>query len=493
MPKHIALLFCLAFIVWLFARDRTLRPMSSRALWIPFLWIMIVGSKAISIWLGADVEMDTPDQYLEGSPLDRHVFLLLIIAGCIVLFRRRIEWRRVVGSNTWFLAFFLYCLVSILWSDYPFVSIKRWIKELGNVVMILIVLTEKEPMQAVRAIFSRYTYFALSLSVVLIKYFPETGRYYNRWTWEPAYAGITTSKNELGCVLFICGLFLLWETMQKTTDQKQKVGKMERAVRLTLFIMLAWLLTITGSSTSVVCLVLGAWVLLFLRHPRAHHYLKKAGTYSLATVLLFILLQYGTGIIELIVGAVGRDITLTGRTDLWEDLLKMPINPLLGTGYKSFWLGPRVEILWEKYYFHPNQAHNGYLETYLNGGIIGLCLLMGLIISTGTKLKKDILRGCSYGHFRFALFIVAIFYNWTEAMIGGPTLVWLIFLLATLHYPRMLDALPAGIIMRKVNPSGLSAIRWPVFSSTGSQVEYEVSMKLELSRSFYNIFCLALA
>jgi O-antigen ligase len=84
---------------------------------------------------------------------------------------------------------------------------------------------------------------------------------------------------------------------------------------------------------------------------------------------------------------VGRDTTLTGRTNLWAELLREPINPLLGTGYQSFWPGPRTEYFWAKYSFHPNQAHNGYLETYLNGGFLGVCLLVAMIVSAGSRVS----------------------------------------------------------------------------------------------------------
>ena len=46
-------------------------------------------------------------------------------------------------------------------------------------------------------------------------------------------------------------------------------------------------------------------------------------------------------------GAVGKDPTLTDRTKIWAILLDMHTNPLLGTGYESFWLGPRLQRFWQ--------------------------------------------------------------------------------------------------------------------------------------------------
>ena len=41
--------------------------------------------------------------------------------------------------------------------------------------------------------------------------------------------------------------------------------------------------------------------------------------------------------------AAGRDASFTGRTGIWETVLQEPINPLIGTGYSSFWLGERLD------------------------------------------------------------------------------------------------------------------------------------------------------
>src|SRR5205807_596298 len=122
--------------------------------------------------------------------------------------------------------FFLYCCLTLIWSDYPFTSFKRWVKDFGNVVMVLVILTEAAPAQALNAVFARYTYFAVPLSVIFIKYFPEFGRYYNRWTWSVVYCGIATEKNALGCLAFISGLFVVWDLVER---QSMTGGKTDKA------------------------------------------------------------------------------------------------------------------------------------------------------------------------------------------------------------------------------------------------------------------------
>ena len=80
---------------------------------------------------------------------------------------------------------------------------------------------------------------------------------------------------------------------------------------------------------------------------------------------------------------------MTGSTDglprwlqlvIWTDLLAYPINPVLGAGFESFWLGERLEVLW-KNGGGRQMARNGYIEIYLNLGLVGLVMLGGWIKS----------------------------------------------------------------------------------------------------------------
>src|SRR5262245_6929118 len=131
MPPQLALIFYIIFILYLFKRDFRQQPNISPTLWIPCIWLMLVGSRPIAQWLDLGSPLQSIDP-LEGSPIDRVIFLLLIAVGLLVLWSRRISWSQIFRNNIWLTLFFLYCGVSILWSDFPFVAFKRWIKALGD-------------------------------------------------------------------------------------------------------------------------------------------------------------------------------------------------------------------------------------------------------------------------------------------------------------------------------------------------------------------------
>jgi exopolysaccharide production protein ExoQ len=159
--------------LFLLYRDRGTR--TSPALWLAVVWLVLGASRTVTQWLGADLATASPDQYLEGSPLDRAVFSCLIVAGLLVLIARRQRTRDVLIRNAPLLLFLLYCAASVAWSDFPFVSLKRWVKLLGNFTMILIVLTEYDPAFAIKQFVARTAFILIPSSALVILYYPQIG------------------------------------------------------------------------------------------------------------------------------------------------------------------------------------------------------------------------------------------------------------------------------------------------------------------------------
>jgi exopolysaccharide production protein ExoQ len=175
MIQQIATIVTIAGIVWLFVMDRDAQARTSKALWIPVIWLLIVGSRPTSLWFNLNTSMSMAEQYSEGSPFDATVYGTLIAAGLLTLNRRSSQVRRFIQGNFPILLFFAYCALSILWSDYPFISLKHWIKAIGDVVMVLIVLTDPYPLAAIRRFFSWTAFLLVPLSVLFIMYYPSLG------------------------------------------------------------------------------------------------------------------------------------------------------------------------------------------------------------------------------------------------------------------------------------------------------------------------------
>jgi len=133
--------------------------------------------------------------------------------------------------------------------------------------------------------------------------------------------------------------------------------------------------------------------------------------------------------------AVGKDPTLTDRTKIWAILLGMHTNPLLGTGYQSFWLGPRLAYVWNFGGLgHINEAHNGYLQVYLDLGLIGVALLIGFLIASYTSICKRWTPSSKLPILGMATWLTLLFYNMSEAAFERG-LLFMMFLMAAISVP----------------------------------------------------------
>ena len=370
-------------------------------------------------------------------PVDRTIFLGLIVCGLMVIVQRRTSWSDIFRENKWIWIFYLYLGASVLWSDYPFVSFKRWTKELGMVIMILVVLTDRDPAAAVRTLFARCAYLLIPLSVVLIKYYPELGRSYDRWTGEASFSGVTTNKNLLGMVLFATALSLTWMWTHRHTLRPHSTSRATWIPFVVLTPMLVWLFQQANSATALVCAVIGVMILIAMQLPFIRVRSTSLAGYVIACLLAIALLQSVFDLRSLAVGILGRDVTLTGRTDIWERVLAEPINPLLGTGFYSFWLGDRNEKISADFDYLLGTAHNSYIEVYLNSGVIGLGLLLCTMAHAFNRSKQMVARELVLGDLWLTFLLVASIYAMTEAVFNRLSLVWFLVLLAMVSPPAL--------------------------------------------------------
>ncbi|MBV9392191.1 MAG: O-antigen ligase family protein, partial [Verrucomicrobia bacterium] len=420
MPPIVALSLTVAFIIFLYRRDAKETPRVSSALWIPLLWYLIAGSRFVSQWLslgqGGGPSME------EGSPLDAAVFAGLIVAGYSILQKRGITLRNFSQENRWLMFFLIYCLLAILWSDFPFVAFKRWIKILGHPIMALIVLTDPNPVAAFRKLFKRAAFVLVPMSILFIKYYPQYGRGFDNWTGLAFNQGVNLNKNELGYCCMISGLFFFWNLLQAFKLKNRKARRNEVILSLAFFAMVLWLLKLSSSATSLSCMVVGAATILVLGLPFVSK--RHVGFYVIIGILVFALSEPIFGIYGEVLKVLGRDPTLTDRTQVWHDALTLQPNPLLGAGFESFWLGSRLAKLWAKWWWHPNQAHNGYIETYLNLGLVGVAILAGVLLDTFRKISKRLVKDFEFSRLRLAFLFAIMMYNFTEATFKGTSLVW---------------------------------------------------------------------
>jgi len=435
MPPSIALLITLAFVAWLFRRDFREKPNVTRALWIPYLWVFLSGTRFASEWMSIFGLRWGGGSADEGSPLDGFVFFGLIGAGLYVLHQRRISLAEFIRNNQWVTIYLAYCLLAVLWSDFPLVAFKRWIKLFGQPVMVLIILTEPDPMEALSRLFKRSAYVWVPVSILFIRYFPALGRGYDSWNGLPMDCGITLGKNALGFDSMILGFFFFWHFLQVWQRERSLSRRNDLVLCLFFLAMNGWLLHLAHSSTSIGTLVLAIAMMLFLGLKFVDA--RRIGFYLATIFAICALAELFFGIHHIALQALNRDSTLTGRTDIWKILLHWDLNPIFGTGFESFWTDERAtkvaKILGVA---GINEAHNGYLEIYINLGLLGLAVTFAMVWATYLKARQALIYDFNFGRFRLTYLVSVLVYNWTEAAFRTHSVAFFVFFLVAIDYPK---------------------------------------------------------
>lgn len=198
-----------------------------------------------------------------------------------------------------------------------------------------------------------------------------------RMTFEHpgAWSGLWTHKNTLGGIMAL-GVGIGAAAAIVTPERRKLwIGCAIAAFALVL---------LSTSKTALIASMLGVGVIVLcmvMRRGPVHMITALAGA---AVVVIA-----GAGIVllapDLIVAAIGRDLTLTGRTDIWEASARfVEAKPWLGYGYYAFWLPDNGPAYWvrEAVAWQVASAHSSWLELALGVGRIGVILFALQLLAT---------------------------------------------------------------------------------------------------------------
>lgn len=275
-----------------------------------------------------------------------------------------------------------WCLLSIVWSPYPVVSLKRWFTLFGEVIICLAALLHyrwsEEALRPIRTIL--FAYIPLSLLAVLFVH--------EATQWEfPAWRGLAPTKNNLGQITLFS--LILWLGIIPYHR-----GKAINVVHYVLLVATAVLFIGARSTTSmltggVLLGILGAqYAGVWLKQPLIARF--YTGVLLLGAVSIGVMVVYGAPeLLESFLAFFGKDLSFTGRVDLWQVVLAMTEGKwLLGWGLGAFWVmsSPHLAPLFEAFPWVPNQAHQGYIDIISQTGLIGLFLLIAMIVAYFKRL-----------------------------------------------------------------------------------------------------------
>jgi O-antigen ligase len=251
------------------------------------------------------------------------------------------------------------------------------------------------------------------------------------------FVGVTTHKNTLGILACVSALFLLWDLLELRGKKQSVSGRGVFFSRVLVLLMCWYLLLTINSATSLICAVIGSGLLIAFGLSFIKRNPGRVEVFGWSAAAGVWLLDSLFNIKEMILQSFGRSITLTSRTDIWATLNSYQDNPLGGAGFDTFWAGKRLVELAEGT-GGIIQAHNGYLETYLNGGLIGVGLLVVLLISAYLRIRKRLVLGRREDNVRFVLLLIALIYNISEASFNKLGTMWFVTVYAIMEYHAQL-------------------------------------------------------
>jgi len=416
--RSIALLICTIFVLFMLRLDRKQSPEVTFAFWIPTIWFLVVSSKPVALWFqstGATIE--------EGNPLDRLFLIVILCLGLAMLIKRKFNWSDIIKENIWLLILLSYMLFSCLWTDAPFISFKRWTRELITIVMVFVMISEPQPWKSLESLLRRTIYILIPFSYLLINYFPEYGRLYLHHSGDLMWIGATLHKNSLAMLCVTAIFFLIWTFIRRREESISPVPWYQNYFEVLILILALWLMggpnhSFNYSATATIAGTIGLVMLI------GFYWLKKRGIILspiILTALIAVIFIYGTitpmiGKLSLIdVSSVaGREKTLTGRTQVWEQLVPVAMKrPLIGYGHGGFWTtDARAD-------FDITGSHNGFLDIILSLGFVGLVLYSIFFLSNIRKAQKVILRNFDWGVFWICSLVIFLLSNITESSVAS--------------------------------------------------------------------------
>lgn len=369
----------------------------------------------------------------DPAPMIRFVWLTLYVVFLPIL---AIHWRGMLGSLAKapiLTALALMALLSMSWSILPDVTGRRAVAVVFWLAFAAAVVSMFGWREIIRAL--AYAFLGLAIaSVVVAVGWPDIG--IMKIEHPGAWAGVWTHKNQLGGHMAIA--FLTFAVAIAVDPARRRPWLFGAVLAFTLVLLSksATALVSCGLALSMIGLV------TLLRRGLVTSVIVLTAT----AVVLIVFSGVAMLAPELLFGAIGREATFTGRTDIWRYLgPAIDERPWLGFGYGAFWedaTGPawwvRAGVGWKA----PN-SHNGWMELTLGLGLVGAALFATTFLATTVRTLGSLSR-VGVGVFAPGFLLLYLLQTLGEGyVLEDNNLLWTVFLIVALKLARDAGEAPA--------------------------------------------------
>jgi O-antigen ligase len=305
----------------------------------------------------------------EASPLT-HTFLLPLYAmvGCVIVTHPR-GFSRVAQRAAPALALVALACISTFWSVEPDLSLRRGISLLAPTAVGILVTLRFGTRELVRLLAIALGLAAI-LSVIVALLLPAEGiMSFGAWN------GVYDNKNSFGRAMAL--LVAVMVLVALDAKRHRALAWLAAAAAMALVVLSASI----GSTMAAVAVL----VMIPLFRTLRLRLTATVAVGSLSVLLVAIILTVILSNLEPVFALLGRDPTLTGRTQIWAAaFVSIADRPWLGYGHNAFWqgwVGPSISLVSSIGWEAPN-SHNGLVDLWLELGLVGvLTFLAGLGIA----------------------------------------------------------------------------------------------------------------
>ena len=241
------------------------------------------------------------------------------------------------------------------------------------------------------------------------------------------YAGLTGNPNSLGYTAVLGSWGALCLILSRTCRNNWRIAAL---LCLPIFVLH---IIMSGSGTAAIAFVVVAVFLLWLR-VLSSVTLKKRMALNLSAVFLFTLGLLAVSVsntpAEIYLSfteSMGKDSTLTGRTELWAIAREaIGLRPVFGWGFDSH-ISVKSEHAFDIPFHH---YHNGFLDTLVAGGFLLLIVVFYNIYTFAATFIKVFQKRQNYFPLIMPL-IMLLFLNLSEYSLVRPNSpLWEIYVAA---------------------------------------------------------------
>jgi O-antigen ligase len=354
-----------------------------------------------------------------------HAIAIMCIAGSAVFVASRLKAIfSIARRHTLFVLLVLLACISAIWSQDPKQSLMCGTFMVLNIGFAFYFSSRFSPRHQMLTLYI-VGWLVTSVSLLSVFLFPGYG--IDHRVDNGAWIGVYGHKNW-------CSIM---ESVFVVTAIYQKASSHLFAFLRVSFICLAVLLIVMSRSRTgwisalsmIIVMLLLAALKRFSHKDRAVVGLLLCGGVTLCVAA-------AASNYDLLMQFIGKDATLTGRTDIWALVVASAMRrPLLGYGYQAFWgMGLRGEsaTISLSYGWIPGHAHDGLLNVWITLGAVGV----GLVLITILQAIRDAIRALSRNPdsevlWYVSLLVLTLVSNISEVTYMSPNnLGWVLFVVA---------------------------------------------------------------